>query len=80
MLLELCKRLSRIEDLSLEVKYDGSRIQLQVKNDEIGSLYSYSCYDVKEAYDKVNEFIECLVDSSKFDKLRSDILEVALEV
>lgn len=81
MILELCKRLNSIDsDFKITVKYNGNQITLGIDSDTMGSIYSYTCCDVSEAYAKANEFLECLKDPKKFDRLLEDILEVALEV
>lgn len=85
MLLELAKRLNDIDnDLSIKVNYNGKEITLAVTSSVIGDMYSFTCYSVSEAYNKVVEFSKCLTDNERFDSLLDTIenmpLEVALEV
>lgn len=81
MFLDLCEKLNEIDkDLKLSMKYDGNQITLGIDSDTIGSIYSYTCCKTTEAYSKAVDFLECLKDPKKFDRLLEDILEVALEV
>lgn len=81
MFLDLCEKLNEIDkDLKLSIRYDGNQITLGIDSDTIGSIYSYTCCKVTEAYSKAVDFLECLKDPKKFDRLLEDILEVALEV
>lgn len=80
MELELAKRLNEVDkDLSLLVSYDGTTIELGVESSDIGIIYSYITTNILEAYNKVNEFIDCLKSPEKFDSLIKSILEEPLE-
>lgn len=81
MELELAKRLNEIDkDLYLSISYDGSLIELGVESSDIGTIYSYGTTDLLEAYNKIEEFIDCLKSPEKFSSLIKSILEEPLEV
>lgn len=81
MELELAKRLNEIDkDLYLSISYDGSLIELGVESSYIGTIYSYGTTDLLEAYNKIEEFIDCLKSPEKFNSLIKSILEEPLEV
>lgn len=81
MELELAKRLNEIDkNLYLSISYDGSLIELGVESSDIGTIYSYATTNLLEAYNKIEEFINCLKSPEKFNSLIKSILEEPLEV
>lgn len=74
MILFLANELSKIDNgLSLDVKYDGKFITLSVRSDVVGEMYSFTCTDCKEAYDKAYEYCKALNDPDRFEKLFDSI-------
>ena len=82
MILDLARKLSSIDsDLSVSINVSNDGVYtIGVYASSIGDLYTYSSTDTSECYKKVLDFIDCLTDSEKFDKLISEILEVPMEV
>lgn len=83
MFLELVKRLRDIDsNLSLSLNLSKDNVYtISIDGMEVGGyLYSFSSTDIKECYDKVDYFIQCLNDTDKFVKLMDDILENPLGV
>lgn len=83
MFLELVKKLRDVDDnltLSLNLSKDNVWT-ISIDGMEYGGyLYSFSSTDIKECYDKVEYFIECLNDVDKFTSLLEDIIENPFEV
>lgn len=83
MFLELVKRLRDVDEslmLCLNLSKDNV-YTISIDGMEVGGyLYSFSSTDIKECYDKVEYFIQCLRDTDKFVKLIDDILENPLGV
>lgn len=83
MILELVKRLREIDDnLSLAINLSKDNVYtFSIDSNEIGSyLYSFSSTNVKECYDKIDNFIDCLEDNEKFCNLFEEILKQPFEV
>ena len=83
MFLELVKKLRDVDDsLSLSLNLSEDNVYtISIDGMEYGGyLYSFSSTDIKECYDKVAYFIECLDDSDKFVGLLEDILNEPFEV
>lgn len=83
MFLELVKRLRDVdESLSLCLNLSKDNVYtISIDGMEVGGyLYSFSSTDIKECYDKVEYFIQCLNDSDKFVKLIDNILNEPLGV
>lgn len=83
MLFELARKLKAIDDnLSIAINLSKDNVwTLSVDGMEVGEyLYSYSSTDLLEAINKIDNFIDCLTDNSKFEKLLSSILNEPLEV
>lgn len=83
MFLELVKKLRDVDDnLSLSLNISKDNVwTISIDGMEYGGyLYSFSSTDIKECYDKVEYFIECLNDSDKFTALLEDILANTFEV
>jgi hypothetical protein len=78
---ELAKRLNSIDNtLSLLINTDGNRFYLGVYSYGLGEIYSYSSMDAEDSYKHVSNFIECMNNPDKFDKLIKEIEEEPLEV
>ncbi len=83
MFLELIKKLRDVDDsLSLSLNLSEDNVYtISIDGMEYGGyLYSFSSTDIKECYDKVEYFIDCLDDSDKFVGLLEDILSNPFEV
>lgn len=83
MLFELVRKLKAIDDsMSIAINLSKDNVwTLSVDGMEVGEyLYSYSSTDLLEAINKIDNFIDCLTDNSKFEKLLSSILNEPLEV
>ena len=83
MFIELVKRLRDIDDsLSLCLNISKDNVYtISIDGMESGGyLYSYSSTDIKECYNKVDYFIDCLDDNDKLIKLIEEITNVPLEV
>lgn len=83
MFLELVKRLRDVDEslmLCLNLSKDNV-YTISIDGMEVGGyLYSFSSTDIKECYDKVEYFIQCLNDTDKFVKLMDNILNEPLGV
>lgn len=83
MFLELVKRLRDIDDslsLSLNISQDNVWTISIDSMSTNGYMYSFSSTDIKECYDKVSNYIDCLDDNDKFIKLIEEIINIPLEV
>lgn len=83
MFLELVKKLRDVDDnLSLSLNLSKDNVwTISIDGMEFGGyLYSFSSTNIKECYDKVGYFIECLNDVDKFANLLEDIIENPFEV
>lgn len=78
---ELAKKLNAIDPmLSILINTDGKRYCLGVYSYEMGELYSYSSMDASDSFSHLNNFIDCLSDSDKFNALAVQIKKEPLEV
>jgi hypothetical protein len=81
MIFELTKKLEELDSsLSLKVSTEGNITCLEVVNDIIGTMYSFSSTDRLEVYTKVLRYIDCLEDCEKFEELLKEVMEIPLEV
>jgi hypothetical protein len=81
MIFELTKKLEEVDSsLSLKVSTEGNITCLEVVNDIIGTMYSFSSTDRLEVYTKVLRYIDCLEDCEKFEELLKEVMEIPLEV
>lgn len=83
MIFELVRRLKAIDDnMAISINLSKDNVwTLSIDNMDMGGyLYSYSSTDCLECIEKINDFIDCLQDNDKFDKLLSDILNDPFEV
>jgi hypothetical protein len=81
MIFELTKKLEEVDSsLSLKVSTEGNITCIEVVNDIIGTMYSFSSTDRLEVYTKVLRYIDCLEDCEKFEELLKEVMEIPLEV
>ena len=79
MFVELSKKLSSVDDsLGIILNVSGVMFTIGVYSTYTDVIYSFSSTDLLEAYKKVDNFIDCLRSSEKFDSLVKDIEEVDL--
>ena len=83
MLLEFAQRLGKIDSsLSLRLRYGKGILTVEVYNEGLGDIYTYSSTSVVDVYKRVGKFISCLEDkdSTSLFKLLYEILNEPLEV
>ncbi len=83
MLLEFAQRLGKIDSsLSLRLRYGKGILTVEVYNERLGDIYTYSSTSVVDVYKRVDKFISCLEDkdSTSLFKLLDEILNEPLEV
>ena len=83
MLLEFAQRLGKIDrSLSLRLRYGKSILTVEVYNEGLGDIYTYSSTSILDVYNRVDKFISCLEDkdSTSLFKLLDEILNEPLEV
>ena len=83
MFLEFAQRLGKIDSsLSLRLRYSKGILTVEVYNEGLGDIYSYSSGSVLDVYRRVDKFISCLEDkdSTSLFKLLYEILNEPLEV
>lgn len=83
MLLEFAQRLGKIDNsLSLRLRYGKGILTVEVYNEELGDIYTYSSTSILDVYNRVDKFISCLEDkdSTSLFKLLDEILNEPLEV
>ena len=81
MIFELTKKLEELDgSLSLKVSTEGSITCIEVVNDVIGPMYSFSSTDRLEVYTKVLRYIDCLKDCDKFEELLREVMKEPLGV
>ena len=83
MLLEFVERLGKIDsNLSLRLRYGKGIVTVEVYNEGLGDIYTYSSTSKLDVYNRVDKFISCLEDkdSTSLFKLLDEILNEPLEV
>ena len=83
MFLEFAQRLGKIDSsLSLRLRYGKGILTVEVYNEGLGDIYTYSSANVVDVYNRVDKFISCLEDkdSTSLFKLLYEILNEPLEV
>lgn len=83
MLLEFAERLGKIDSsLSLRLRYGKGILTIEVYNEVLGDIYTYSSTSILDVYNRVDKFISCLEDkdSTSLFKLLDEILNEPLEV
>lgn len=83
MLLEFAERLGKVDSsLSLRLRYGKGILTIEVYNEVLGDIYTYSSTSILDVYNRVNKFISCLEDkdSTSLFKLLDEILNEPLEV
>ena len=83
MIFELVRKIRDIDDnMAISINLSKDNVwTLSIDDMDIGGyLYSYSSTDLKEAIDKIDNFIDCLQDNDKFDELLKEILGEPFEV
>lgn len=83
MLLEFAERLGKIDSsLSLRLRYGKGILTVEVYNEGLGDIYTYSSTSILDVYNRVDKFISCLEDkdSTSLFKLLDEILNEPLEV
>ena len=83
MLLEFAERLGKIDSsLSLRLRYGKGIVTVEVYNEGLGDIYTYSSTSTLDVYNRVDKFISCLEDkdSTSLFKLLDEILNEPLEV
>ena len=83
MFLEFAQRLGKIDrSLSLRLRYGKSILTVEVYNEGLGDIYTYSSTSILDVYNRVDKFISCLEDkdSTSLFKLLDEILNEPLEV
>ena len=83
MLLEFAQRLGKIDSsLSLRLRYGKDILTVEVYNEGLGDIYTYSSTSILDVYNRVDKFISCLEDkdSTSLFKLLDEILNEPLEV
>ena len=82
MFLEFAQRLGKIDrSLSLRLRYSKGILTIEVYNEGLGDIYTYSSTSVLDVYNRVDKFISCLEDkdSTSLFKLLDEILNEPLE-
>lgn len=69
----LTGRLPEGEGLYLKVGKEDNIIFMTVSSDILGDLYTFSSPNYVEVIDRVNNYIDSLSDSDKFEKLMNEI-------
>lgn len=83
LLLEFAQRLGKIDSsLSLRLRYGKGILTVEVYNEGLGDIYTYSSASILDVYNRVDKFISCLEDkdSTSLFKLLDEILNEPLEV
>lgn len=83
MLLEFAERLGKVDSsLSLRLRYGKGILTIEVYNEGLGDIYTYSSTSILDVYNRVDKFISCLEDkdSTSLFKLLDEILNEPLEV
>ena len=83
MLLEFAQRLGKIDSsLSLRLRYGKGILTVEVYNEGLGDIYTYSSTSILDVYNRVDKFISCLEDkdSTSLLNLLYEILNEPLEV
>lgn len=83
MFLEFAQRLGKIDSsLSLRLRYSKGILTVEVYNEGLGDIYTYSSTSILDVYNRVGKFISCLEDkdSTSLFKLLDEILNEPLEV
>ena len=83
MFLEFAQRLGKIDSsLSLRLRYGKGILTVEVYNEGLGDIYTYSSTSILDVYNRVGKFISCLEDkdSTSLFKLLYEILNEPLEV
>ena len=83
LLLEFAQRLGKIDrSLSLRLRYGKGILTVEVYNEGLGDIYTYSSTSILDVYNRVDKFISCLEDkdSTSLFKLLDEILNEPLEV
>lgn len=83
LFLEFAQRLGKIDSsLSLRLRYGKGILTVEVYNEGLGDIYTYSSGNVLDVYKRVDKFISCLEDkdSTSLFKLLDEILNEPLEV
>ena len=83
MFLEFVQRLGKIDrSLSLRLRYGKGILTVEVYNEGLGDIYTYSSTSILDVYNRVDKFISCLEDkdSTSLLKLLYEILNEPLEV
>ena len=83
MLLEFAQRLGKIDSsLSLRLRYGKGILTVEVYNEGLGDIYTYSSTSILDVYNRVDKFISCLEDkdSASLFKLLDEILNELPEV
>ena len=82
MFLEFAQRLGKIDrSLSLRLRYGEGILTVEVYNEGLGDIYTYSSTSILDVYNRVDKFISCLEDkdSTSLFKLLDEILNEPLE-
>ena len=83
MLFELIRKLRDVDDeLSIAINLSKDNVYtLSIDGMEKGSyMYSYSSTDLLEAINKLDNFIDCLTNTEKFEALINEILDEPFEI
>ena len=83
LFLEFAQRLGKIDSsLSLRLRYGKGILTVEVYNEGLGDIYTYSSTSILDVYNRVGKFISCLEDkdSTSLFKLLYEILNEPLEV
>ena len=83
LFLEFAQRLGKIDSsLSLRLRYSKGILTVEVYNEGLGDIYTYSSTSILDVYNRVGKFISCLEDkdSTSLFKLLDEILNEPLEV
>ena len=79
MFVELSKKLSNVDDsLGIVLNVRKNIFTIGVYSSYTDVIYSFSSTNLLEAYQKVDNFIDCLRSSEKFDNLMREIEEEAI--
>jgi hypothetical protein len=79
MFVELSKKLSEVDNsLGIVLNVSKNIFTVGVYSSYTDIIYSFSSTDLLEAYQKVDNFINCLKSSEEFDKLVKEIEEEAI--
>jgi len=79
MIIELSRKLSKVDDsLGIILNVKDNIYTIGVYSYYTDVIYSFSSTNLLECYQRVDNFIDCLTSSDRFDELVKEIEEEAI--